>query len=302
MRALVVGAVEGTQVALRTIAACQGWSVCGVMTLPLDKAGRHSDFVDLTDDARAAGARLIPVSSSNSPEACAAVTELAPDYVFVVGWSQICGPEFRQAAGGRVVGYHPAPLPRLRGRAALPWTIILDEKITASTLFWIDDGVDSGDILAQEYFHVAPRETASSLYAKHMTALRTILQRGLASIASGEDMRRQQDETCATYATRRVPEDGRIDWAMPAAAIDRLVRATGRPYPGAFTEYREQRIVIHGSQIRLDPGIHAIPGQIVARGDGRLSVVCGDGAILDMHDFECEGELPPQHAVLGRPQ
>src|SRR3546814_7956697 len=59
------------------------------------------------------------------------------DYVFVIGWSQICGREFQAAAHGQVIGYHPAPLPRLRGRGVIPWTILADEPITAGTLFWI---------------------------------------------------------------------------------------------------------------------------------------------------------------------
>ena len=75
-----------------------------------------------------------------------------------------------------MVGYHPAPLPRLRGRAVIPWTILLDEKITASSLFWIDEGVDSGPLLAQRFFHIAPDETAATLYARHMTALDAMLR------------------------------------------------------------------------------------------------------------------------------
>src|SRR3546814_501635 len=122
---------------------------------------------------------------SNAPDVLEAVSALAPDYVFVIGWSQICKPAFRQAAGGQVIGYHPAPLPRLRGRAVIPWTILLDEKITASTLFWIDDGVDSGPILAQRYFHIAPDETAAILYRQHMEALDRMLRESLPMIAQG---------------------------------------------------------------------------------------------------------------------
>jgi methionyl-tRNA formyltransferase len=303
MRALVVGAVEGTQVAVQTIAAVPGWTVCGVMTLPADKSARHSDFVDLAADAGKANARVIYASNSNSDDACKAVEELAPDYTFVIGWSQICGPEFRAAAKGHVIGYHPAALPRLRGRAALPWTILLDEKITASTLFWIDDGVDSGDILAQKFFHVAPRETATSLYQKHMLALQAILQATLPSLKDGEEVRQLQDEACATYATKRVPADGRIDWQRPAQEIDRLVRAVGRPYPGAFTHFKDGQIVIYTSNIRDGAAMHALPGQIVERRDGSFSVMCGDGMILDIADYEYPGtdSLPPLHSVLGRP-
>lgn len=302
MRALVVGAVEGTQVAVQTIAASAGWNVCGLMTLPRDKSERHSDFVDLSPDAERVDARIIYASNSNSEEACSAVEELAPDYTFVIGWSQICGPKFRAAAKDNVIGYHPAALPRLRGRAALPWTILLDEKITASTLFWIDEGVDSGDILAQKFFHVAPRENAASLYQKHMVALQAILHLALPSLHADDKIRQVQDAECATYATKRVPADGRIDWQRPASEIDRLIRAVGRPYPGAFANFKDGRIMIYASEIRHGAAVHALPGQVVARQGRRLSVMCGDGMILDIEDHECQPDaLPPLHAVLGRP-
>lgn len=302
MRALVVGAVEGTRVAAEVIASCPGWNLAGIMTLRPDLAARHSDFADLSGEAAASGAELIHVGSSNSAEACARVAALAPDYTFVIGWSQICGPEFRAAANGKVVGYHPAALPRLRGRATLPWTILLDEKITGSSLFWIDDGVDSGDILAQRFFHVAPRETAASLYAKHMEALRAILGEALARLASGEEPRMPQDASLATYATRRRPEDGRIDWSRPAAEIDRLIRAVGRPYPGAFTELGEQRLTIWSAEPASGAGLHAMPGQVIAIDGPTLSVVCGDGDVIRITDYISEkpDSIPGMHSILGQ--
>jgi methionyl-tRNA formyltransferase len=302
MRALVVGAVEGTRVAAQAIADCPGWTLGGIMTLRPDLAGRHSDFADLSDLAAASQAELIQVASSNAPEACSRLAALAPDYTFVIGWSQICGPEFRAAAGGKVVGYHPAALPRLRGRATLPWTILLDEKITGSSLFWIDDGVDSGDILAQRFFHVAPRETAASLYAKHMDALREILGEALTRLAAGEQPRTPQDPALATYATRRRPEDGRIDWSRPAAEIDRLVRAVGRPYPGAFSDLGERRLTIWSAEPESGAGLHAIPGQVVALGGEGFSVACGDGSVIRVTDFTSDptDSLPGMHAILGQ--
>ncbi|WP_324827744.1 formyltransferase family protein [Qipengyuania zhejiangensis] len=302
MRGLIVGAVEGTRVAARKIASATDWTLAGIMTLPPEKAGRHSDYVDLSDVARETGARLIHAQDSNSDDACTALAECAPDFTFVIGWSQICRPNFRAAARDRVIGYHPAPLPRLRGRAALPWTILLDEKISGSTLFWIDDGVDSGDILAQQFFHVAPRETAASLYAKHMDALEGILDMALSSLAAGEEPRTKQDDTFATYAAKRTPADGLIDWNWSADRIDRLVRAVGRPYPGAFTTFKDRTITIFGSNISAIPNLHAMPGQIVARASDEFAVMCGDGRVLTVTDFTISEDqpLPLQHAVLGR--
>lgn len=287
--------------ALRTIAANPGWELSGVATLPGELASRHSDFIDLAPDAAAAGAPLIPVAACNDPAFVEYVRDVRPDVLFVIGWSQICGPALREACGGRIVGFHPAPLPRLRGRAAIPWTILLDEKISASTLFWIDEGIDSGAILAQRFFHVAPGETAATLYARHMQGIAAMLDDLLPRLAAGPVAGETQDEACATWATRRRPDDGFIDWSQPAAAIDRLIRAVGHPYPGAFTRSGAERLTIW--EARPEPGgarHHALPGQVIALGEETFTVQCGDGQSLRVTRFAIPGgKMPAMHRVLG---
>ena len=287
MKAIVVGAVESTRVTLKALADNPRWTVSAVVTLPASLAGRHSDFVDLEPDARACGAKLIAAPNSNAPDVIEAVRAARADYAFVIGWSQICKPEFRAAAGGRVIGYHPAALPRLRGRAVIPWTILLDERITGSTLFWIDDGVDSGPILAQKYLHVAPDETATTLYARHMTALDEMLRESLDALADGRAQRVRQDERYATYAARRTEADGLINWRDSAAGVERLIRAVTRPYPGAFTYLGGERLTIYGASIWSEARRHAArPGQVIEKRDGALAIACGDGAILAT-DWTC---------------
>jgi methionyl-tRNA formyltransferase len=300
MRALLIGAVEGTRVAAEAIARVPDWELAAIATLPAALATRHSDFVDLAPVAARHGATLLPVEQCNAPAFLEQVKAIAADIVFVIGWSQICGPEFRAAAGGRVVGYHPVLLPCLRGRAVIPWTILLDEKITASSLFWIDDGVDSGPLLAQRFFHVAPAETAGSLYAKHMAALDKMLSELLPRLARGPVSGEPQDETVATWATRRRPDDGRIDWHEPAAEVERLVRAVGHPYPGAFTDAGGDRITIWAARACDCAGRqHARAGQIVLRDTEGFAVRCGDGRALHVLDFETAARGPALHSVLG---
>jgi methionyl-tRNA formyltransferase len=302
MRALLIGAVEGTRVALDAIAAAPDWALAAVATLPPERAARHSDYVDLTEPAEQAGARLIHVVDGNGEAFVEQVRAVAPDMVFVIGWSQLCGPALRAAVGDRIVGYHTAALPRLRGRATIPWTILLDEKISGSTLFRIDDGVDSGAILAQRFFHIAPDETAETLYAKHMKALRVMLDELLPRLAQGEVPGEVQDERLATWATRRRADDGRIDWRLPADDIHRLVRAVGRPYPGAFTLTRDTRITIWRTEHCHDgPRHHALPGQVVARDEAGFAVCCGDGRALRI--VESDAIRPPaMHSHLGTNQ
>lgn len=299
MRAVIVGAVESTRITLEAVAAAADWEVAALVTLPPALASRHSDFTDMSAEAARADASVIHAANSNAPEVLEQIAALKPDYTFVIGWSQICGSAFRAAAGGQVIGYHPAALPRLRGRAVIPWTILLDEKITASSLFWIDDGVDSGPLVAQRYFHVAPDETAATLYHRHMHALRAMLDDNLPLIAAGKAPRIVQDERFATWATKRTPADGEIDWHRPAAEIDRLIRAVGRPYPGAFTHAGGDQLVIWATEFWPEAARHAaIPGQVVTAGDGGFIVACGDGGALKVTDWQ--GPKPRTHAILRR--
>lgn len=301
MRAIVVGAVESTRTALRAIGDTPGWSVAAVITLPLELGSRHSDFVDLAEDAERLGARLIRTASSNASDVLEAIRSERADYVMVIGWSQICGPGFMDAAGGRVIGYHPAPLPRLRGRAAIPWTILLDEKITAASLFWIDEGVDTGPLLAQHFFHVAPDESAASLYRRHMEALSAVIADALPLLASGAPPRIEQDGRFATWAAKRTAADGRIDWSQPASEVWRLVRAVGRPYPGAFTAAGDDRLLIWDAELSPDGRLHAAtPGQVVVCDDGGFVVSCGSGGALRVKQWETSSGRPPRlHSRLG---
>lgn len=298
MRVILVGAVESTLVASKALLASD-CELSMIATLDAKLAKRHSDFVDLEPIARNAGAQLIRVGNCNHPEALDAMRQTKPDCVFVIGWSQICGEDFLKVADGMTFGYHPAPLPRMRGRAAIPWTILADEKISGSSLFWMDGGVDTGAILAQEFFHVAPRETASSLYAKHMLALDAIVRRAIVDLKQQTAARTVQDERCATYCAKRTPADGLIDWKQAAESIDRLVRAVGRPYPGAYTTSGSDRLTIWQSTFQPTSQHHALFGQIVEIADDRLVIQTGEG-LLVAEDWDFDGERKLRnHSVLG---
>lgn len=307
MRAILVGAVESSRIALERIAASGEWTCPLVLTLPAGKAGRHSDFVDLGPEAEKAGSRIRPIDSVNDPVVLELLREEKADAIFVIGWSQICGEAFRKAAGGTLIGYHPAPLPRLRGRAVIPWTILNREPISGGTLFWIDEGVDSGPILSQRFFHVAPDETAQSLYDKHMRALSAMMDEALGALASGRAPRTVQDERFATWAARRTPADGVVDWTSCAAEIARLVRAVGRPYPGARSFDGPHGMTLWACEVQGGASHSASPGQVVLSDGSGFSVMCGDGDLIRIVEWSHpEGRAPLRHSrltstpVLGR--
>src|SRR3546814_13872262 len=108
-----------------------------------------------------------------------------------------------------------------------------------------------------------------------MEALDRMLRESLPMPAQGSAPRLVQDERHATWATKRTPADGRIDWTLPAAEIDRLIRAVGRPYPGAFTETKAERLTVWAARPWPASARHAaMPGQVVARNEGGFVVRC----------------------------
>lgn len=302
MKIVLVGAVESTQIALQELCKA-GFPPEMVVTLPPELAHRHSDFVDVVPLAKQYGCAVHFTRKSDGAETIEAIRALAPDLVLVIGWSQLCGPEFRAVPMLGCIGFHPSDLPKLRGRAVLPWTILLQEKIVGASLFWLADGADTGDIAAKARFKVDPDTiTARALYDKHMRALADMLPPLIKRIAAGDVPRQPQSAEGASTCALRRPEDGLIDWNLPAADIHRLIRAAGPPYPGAFT------FAADGSKLVLTAVRHTprkgyyigIPGQ-VQDSDGRMfTVFCGDGNCIDILDWTGADTPPKIHTKLGK--
>ncbi|WGH78708.1 methionyl-tRNA formyltransferase [Jannaschia ovalis] len=301
MKTVLVGAVDSTRAALDAMVASDHAPDL-LVTLPSELSRRHSDFVDLAGPADAAGVALFRTERSDGPETLARLRALAPDLVLVIGWSQICGAEFRDIPRLGCLGFHPSALPRLRGRAVIPWTILLGEQQAGASLFWLDAGTDTGDIAAQEIFAIDPAaETARSLYDRQLAALTKMLPPLLDRIGSGDVPRQPQDHAQATICARRRPADGRIDWHRPLAEIDRLVRAVGPPYPGAFATAGTDAQAIQLLAAGPDPDGHrfiGLPGQVQAIDEDGFSVMCGDGACLKVGAWAPSDWRPKLHETF----
>lgn len=287
-RVVLIGAVDSTRVAFEALIEAQ-FALDLLITLPPDRSGMHSDYVDMKALADAHGVPVAATANVNSDTMIRQMQALRPDFIFVIGWSRLVGEALRSCATRGVLGFHPAPLPKGRGRSALAWTILLGMRETAGTLFWIDDGVDSGAIAAQSTFALSPRVDLPELYGQHIDALRSMFRDLLAQLKAGEMPAIVQDESQATYFALRRPEDGLIDWADSAHAIDRLVRAVTRPYPGAFTVHAGSQIMIWRGEPVDAPEWHAQVGQVFLIKDGALYVRCGGDTSFRIDEYEILG-------------
>lgn len=302
MRTVFVGAVETSHAALVSICAA-GHAPDLVMTLPPHLSHRHSDFVDLSVVANRYGVPVEHIEKTNAPETIARIEALKPDLIMVIGWSQICGPAFRAIPKLGCIGFHPSALPKLRGRGVIPWTVLLRERNVGSSLFWLGEGADDGPIAAQARYAVDPNSvTARELYDRSLRAISGLLPPLLEQIAVGDIPREPQPTTGISMCARRRPEDGLIDWTRSAEEIECLIRASGPPYPGAFTQGSDGRqIVITQAKFSGPDGYYiGLPGQVQDIDGQNFTVACGDGRCLDILEWSGADIPPAMHSKLGK--
>lgn len=274
-----VGAVELSYIGLEELLQ-QGVRPELVVTLHPHLGGRHSDFADLAQLAVAHDIPVQFVDNINEPALIERLERSRPDYVLVIGWSQLIKPELLALPTSGCVGFHFAKLPRNRGRGAIPWVILNQETETGVTLMLLDDGVDSGDIVAQRTIPIAVNERAFTLYRKVCDGLRDMMRQVADDLKSGRALHtKPQDHSQATYLAKRSSDDGWIDWEQPAERIERLIRAVGKPYPGAFTIYRDRRVTIWEARLIESFNQTGTVGQILAYSGDAVVIQCGEGWI-----------------------
>jgi methionyl-tRNA formyltransferase len=212
----------------------EGFKFDLLITLHDHKSKSKSGRIYLDQIAQENDMELLKINHINDPEVIEIIKKKEIDWLFIIGWSQIASEQTINAPKLGIIGAHPTLLPEGRGRAAIPWAIIKCLKQTGVTFFNMDQGVDTGEILAQQIIPIEVRETATTLYKKVNEAHVSLFLDTLPKLVSGNYSLQKQDESKATYWEGRTSADGEIKTSMTPEEVDRLVRATTHPYPGAF--------------------------------------------------------------------
>ena len=202
---------------------------------------------------------LLKLRNINDGQLVEVVRREQIDWLFIIGWSQIAGKQVLDSPLQGVLGMHPTLLPSGRGRASIPWAILKNLSQTGVTLFKLDEGVDTGAIIAQQVVPVALDETASTLYASIADAHVSLIRSNWSSFVNGSVILRPQDEEHATVWPGRTPEEGAIFSSMTVSAIDRLVRAVTHPYPGAYWDSLSTRTIVWAGVAQEVDGAIPIP-------------------------------------------
>jgi methionyl-tRNA formyltransferase len=221
----------------------------GAVTLP-DRPGGRGRRPHPTPIKQAALRQELPLlelADLRAPESASGLRETGADLWVVVAYP-ILPAELLAIPPVGALNLHASLLPRYRGAAPVAWALWKGERITGVTTFYLDAGVDSGDICLQRAVAIEPGEDAGRLSRRLAEIGADLLLESVHQIDAGAAPRLPQDETLATPAPRLRKEQGVIDWRQPAEAIQRQVRALN-PWPGTWTWYGSHRLGIR--QVRL---------------------------------------------------
>lgn len=241
MKILFIGTVEFSYKALKKLIDLNV-EIVGICTKK--KSHFNSDFADLTPLCKKADIPFKYVDDINSNENIEWVRGLNPDIIFCFGWSNLIKKDLLGLPKMGVVGYHPALLPKNRGRHPLIWALALGLNVSGSTFFFMTEGADDGDILSQEKVEISYEDDAKSLYDKVSNIALRQIETFLPKLQNNSFETIKQNNDLANVWRKRGKADGKIDFRMTSRAIYNLVRALTKPYVGAHVEYNGQDISI----------------------------------------------------------
>ena len=249
MKTILIGAVTTTRRVLETMVEVN-FPISYVFSLDDAESENVSDYDPVFETAEKFNVPYKKFKKINDEENVKIIKEIEPDYIFVIGLSQLVKDEIINAAKKGVVGFHPAPLPKYRGRATNVWQQLLGVKESAVSVFFIDDGIDSGDILAQEPYYIGDDDYCQDVLDKIDEAAIVAMRKVLIGLRDNTLVPVKQNDEEASYTLKRSPEDGLIDWNQPIKDIHLFIRAISKPYPGAFSMYDgKSKIVIYRAEI-----------------------------------------------------
>ena len=287
MRLVFMGTPRFAVAPLRNL-VLNNYEVAAVYTKKDKLAGRGQElsFSAVKEEALALGLRVMQPGSLRKPEALDDLAACAPDVIVVAAFGHILPPEVLRLPRFGCINIHPSLLPRHRGAAPVVSTLLAGDTWGGVSIMQMDEGLDTGPVIAQAQVLVRDEDTAETLAEKLSLISASMLTDILPRWMRGEIRPLPQDNTLATYFKPIAKEAGEIDWKLPAADIWRQVRAY-QPWPGSFTRFNTRVLkILEAGPIECSSP-HAV-GTVVELGKG-CGVVTGIG-ILELRRLQIEGK------------
>jgi methionyl-tRNA formyltransferase len=267
----------------------RGDDVIAVYVAP-EKPGQKAD--PLKEAAIAAKLPVHQPASYRKPEVWEEFRTLKPDLQVMAFVTLFVPEDFLNIPTHGSIQYHPSLLPMYRGPSAINWPIIQGDTETGLSVFWPDNGLDTGDVLLQKRTHIGFEDSLGSVYFDRLFPMGVeAMLEAVDLVKTGKAPRIKQDESQATYEGRCTAENARIDWGRPWRQIHNLIRGCN-PAPGAWTMIDGKTLQVFEAKplpARDPKGIAGKMGEIVAVEADGFTVVCADGRIKVLRVKPAEG-------------
>jgi methionyl-tRNA formyltransferase len=290
----VVFAYHNVGVRCLQVLLARGVDVALVVTHE-DSASENIWFGSVAQVAAEHGIETITPADPKAPELQAKIAAVAPDFIFSFYYRHMLPVPLLSLAKRGAYNMHGSLLPKYRGRVPTNWAVINGETESGATLHEMLAKPDAGAIVAQTPVPILPDDTAAMVFDKTVVAAEQTLWRVLPALLAGEAPRLPNDLAAGSYYGGRKPEDGRIDWSLPAARVYNLIRAVAPPYPGAFTDIGPDRFIVARARLVPETGAPGVPPERLGElrrlpiglgvADNALFGVCGDGRVIAIHEL-----------------
>ncbi len=236
-------------------------------------------YASLKDFAREKGLEAFQPQDINAPASLERITSWRPDLTVILNYHSIIRGEL--LSRHPIINTHGALLPEYRGRSSVNWAIINGERETGVTVHYIDEKVDTGDIITRERVPIGTDDGVADVLRRMLPLYPKAVLRAVDSIEAGTAERVKQDPSRAAYYRARKPEDGAMDWGWDSVRLHNWVRALGDPFPGAFTQYGGRRLVVWKASLASPREATGLPpGFVMGHACGKAEVATADASIF----------------------
>lgn len=286
MRILFMGTPDIAAASLKAVLEA-GHEVCGVFTREDKPVGRKQVLTapPVKQLALEHGLPVYQPKTLRTEEVQQQIRDLAPELIVVVAYGRILPPEVLCVPEKGCINLHVSLLPKYRGAAPVQWSVINGDAETGVSIMYLDEGLDTGDILNVAPVTIGPEETSGELFDRITEQGAKTLVETIAQIGAGQVRRTPQDHTKATLAPPLTKEMARFAFDQPAQKLHNLVRGMN-PWPVAYFEQDEKKIKVRQSRVVEQ---NAQSGTILSTKP--LVVACAEGA-LELVEVVPEGSKP----------
>lgn len=263
------------------------YNVCAVFTQPDKPKGRGYKLTpsEVKKLALENKIEVFQPAKLKTGEAFDIIKELNPDIIVVVAYGKILPKEIIEFPKYGCINVHGSLLPKYRGAAPIQWSVINGERKTGVTTMYMDEGLDTGDMILKEETDILENETSGELYERLSVLGAKLLIKTIEEIESGSTKREKQDNNNFSYAPMLNKDMALIDWNKSADEIHNLIRGLN-PWPIAFSYIKGKRVKIYKSCISNLVG--KIPGEVIS--EKPFVIACGENTAIELLEVQYEGK------------